>query len=363
MYNVRQLKKIIGRTQLLAVVKANAYGHGMREVSTIIADHVDWFGVASLEESLALKKIIKAKRPILILSFVDLKENLLAEAIGSGISLPLYNLEQAKAYQKFSSLRKKAKVHLKIDTGTTRVGVRPEGIVSFLKKIEKFDRVQIEGVYSHFADSEENDVYTKLQLKRFVESVSLVKRKYGQLLTHISCSASSVLHPDSRFDLVRAGIMLYGLHPSKKTRISPDKNDYVGGHISLRPVLTWKTKLVSIKQVPPNCYVGYGLTYRTKRKTQIAVVPVGYADGFDRKLSNSGAVLIKGKKFPVVGRVCMNISMLDVADERLKVGDEVVIIGEQNKAKILPGDQAAKIGTINYEVVTRINWDTPRIIS
>ena len=362
-FNIRQIRKAIGpNVKLLSVVKANAYGHGVAEVTKIIQPQTDWFGVASLAEALKLRKL-NVKKPILVLSFYELEKNAIKTAIKKNIALVVYSLNQVKTIEKVAgSLGQKANVHLKVDSGTSRLGVMPNQIPEFLKRVKKCKNLRLTGIFSHLADSEENVAYTKKQLAVFEQIRRLCLNYRPPLIQHIACSAASVLYPSSRYDLVRTGIMLYGLHPSKKTNHAPNARDYVGRHIRLKPVLTWKTKIIQIKELPPHTYVGYGLSFKTRKRTKLAVLPVGYADGYDRKLSNNGQVLIKGKRARVIGRVCMNMMMVDASGIAAREGDEVVLLGSQKQAVVSAEELAEKIGTINYEVVTRINWELPRVV-
>jgi len=370
-YNVKQLRKIIGKkTKLLAVVKANAYGHGMLPVAKIVEPFVDWFGVAGIGEAIELKKN-RIKKPVLVLNYYGLyahknsaSKNLIY-AVKQGISFGVFTTAQLDVLTLAAKkAKRKAKIHLEIDTGLSRSGQRIVTIDSFLKKLVKYDKklIFVEGVYSHFASSEENLVYTEKQIRIFNRAIGKIKNNLPDAEAHIACSAAAVLHPASRYDMIRPGIMLYGLHPSKKTHHAPGKSEYVGKQIDLKPVMTWKTEIIQVKDIVKTAFVGYGLSYQAKRNMKLAVISTGYADGLDRGLSNIGEVLVRGKKAKIIGRICMNVSMIDVTGLGVKISDEVVIIGKQKKERIRVEDIAEKIGTINYEVVTRINWNLPRIV-
>lgn len=363
LFNIRQLRKVAGRkTKLLAVVKANAYGHGVKDVAKVIKNKVDWFGVANVYEALLLRDQ-KIKNPILVLSYYENEPYRLTQAVERKISLVVYTEAQIELLASIAKkLQKKALVHLKIDSGASRIGVLPKEIKKYLSVISKHKNIILQGVFSHFADAEANIAYTKKQLAIFENVLKIIQKSHPRVLPHIACSAASVLLPDSRLTLARSGIMVYGLHPSKKTDHSPSRKDYIGRHISLKPVLTWKTRIIQIKQLPKNTPIGYGLSYRTKRATKMAVLPVGYADGYDRKLSNKGAVLVSGRRAKVIGRICMNLMMVDITGIKSKTGNEVVLLGKQGSTEVTAQELAKKIGTINYEVVTRINWVMPRII-
>lgn len=363
LHNIGELKKISGPAKLMAIVKSNAYGHGMHEVSSVIKNKVDWFGVAGLNEALELRKKTIKHKPILVLSYIDPNIKTVTSAINSGISLPIYSKSHINLYKQASKrTKKKVKVHLKIDTGTTRVGILPNTLAPMLGLIGKNREIELEGVYSHFADSETNHDYSLKQLKIFNASLDTLKKRYPKVLSHIACSAASVLYPKARQNLVRAGLMLYGLHPSKKTLEIPNTNDYVGKKIDLKPVLIWKTRVIMVKEVPRGTFVGYGLTYKTQKNTRIAVLPIGYFDGYDRSFSNRAWVVINGNKIAIAGRICMNLSMLDCKKQLIKEGDEAILLGKQDGSEVTAEDLAKISGTINYEIVTRINSTLPRII-
>jgi len=364
LYNSGVLRKAIGnKTQLMTVVKSFAYGHGMLAVANVLKEKTDWFGVASLDEALVLRKS-KINNPILVLSYFDLDWQKIEQGIKQKITFPAYSRTQIEFLNSIAKkLHRQASVHIKIDTGTSRIGQRIETIRTFLRELSKFKNVEVSGLFSHFADSEENPAYTAKQIEIFEKAIEITSREFPNLICHMSCSAAAILLPKSHYGMVRAGLMTYGIHPSKKTRQAPITRDYVGRHIELKPVLTWKTKIIQVKSLPKGVYVGYGLSYRTFRETKMAVLPVGYADGYDRKLSNTGVVLVSGKRANVIGRVCMNLTMIDVTGIPVKKNQEVILLGGHGKNRITAEELAVKIGTINYEVVTRINWALPRIIA
>jgi len=357
--NIKALRNTLDGQKLLAVVKANAYGHDMNLVAKTIESKVDWFGCASLQEALELSRIVKRK-PILVISFFDTKDKeSIKQAIKKQIRLPIYTLSQLESLESAAkNLSKKALVHIKVDTGTSRVGLRPENFSTFYQSTIRHRHLEIEGLFSHFADSEEDSRYTSVQLQKLLESQSKIDPG-KDLVRHIACSAATVLHPQARLEMVRTGIMLYGMHPSKKTRQKPKASDYVGRHIVLQPALTWKARIIQVKDLPKGTYVGYGLTYRAARKIKMAVLPVGYSDGYPRRLSNNSYVLINGKKAPVIGRVCMNMIMVDATATGAKEGDEAVLLGAQKKERITAQELALKVGTINYEIVSRLS---PKIL-
>jgi len=356
--NLFQFRKQVGnRTKIMAVIKSNAYGHGIQEVSKIVSQNgADWLGINSLEEGMSLREE-KIKLPILIMGYIPLAK--LGEAIKNNLSFVVYNRETIKqAERQASKLGKKAKVHLKLETGTNRQGISIKEIVPFTKFCLTLKNVFLEGIYTHYANIEDtlDPGFAMEQLRKFQKALQIIKVAGINIpIKHTACSAATILFPETHFDLVRVGIGLYGLWPSRETRLS------AGNSLKLKPVLSWKTKIAQVKEVQKGETISYGRTFKTSRKTKIAILPVGYWDGYDRGLSNAGRVLLKGHFAPIVGRVCMNMIMVDVTDiSGVKVEDEVVLIGKQGKNEITAEEIAQKLGTINYEVVTRINPLLPR---
>lgn len=362
-HNLRMFRKLIGKKKMLAVVKANAYGHGISEVSgAALREGVDWLGVNSLEEGILLRQN-GIDCPILVLGYTPIHG--LEEAVVYDLRLTVYNLETIDHLAKVSHvLKKKAYLHLKMETGTHRQGIREEDLPSFIKKIQKFPELVIEGLSSHFANIEDttDHTYAKLQLENFQRILkTLENSKITVPLKHMSCSASTILFPETYFDLVRVGIGMYGLWPSKETYLSSLLRD--PHPIRLKPVLSWKTKIAQIKKVPRGSFIGYGCTYRTNRETLLAVLPVGYSDGYRRALSNSSYVLIKGARSPLRGRVAMNFIMVDVTDTPgVHLEDEATLIGRDGEEVISVDHLASLVGTINYEIVSGIAPHIPRIV-
>jgi alanine racemase len=364
LHNLKQFRKLVGDdVKIMAVVKANAYGHGLIEVASTISDKVDWFGVDSLAEALKLREI-GIKKPILILGYTELAD--LREAVKNNISLTVYNKETIKKLGKIpiQNPNLNPKIHIKVETGTSRQGVLEKDIQDFMETIKKFPSIQIEGLSTHFANIEDttDSSFAMKQLATFSRVASTLE-KNGVLVPpkHTACSAATILFPETRFEMVRLGISMYGLWSSKETKaVAKNKNL----ELDLKPALTWKTIVAQIKNLPADTSVGYGLTERVSRDSKIAVLPIGYWDGYDRKLSSVGNVLIHGKRCKVLGRVCMNMIVVDATDlEKIELEDEVVLLGRQGKDEITAEEIAQKIGTINYEVVTRINPLISRLIA
>jgi alanine racemase len=369
--NVRAFRRHVGKkTAVMAVVKSNAYGHGLVEVATIVdKEGASWFGVDNVDEGIALRKSGITK-PILLLGYT-LNERL-ADCVEHRLSFIVYNLETVKALRalKLKSLQghpglgtKAAFVHVKIETGTTRQGVSGDELRKLVKELKKTPGVVIEGASTHFANIEDttDHSYAEEQLQRFREGLSiLLKEGVDPPWKHAACSAATVLFPDTYFNLVRLGVSMYGLWSSKETHAVANGR---ASSLRLKPVMTWKTVVAQIKRVKKGTPVSYGLTERVKRDSVLAVLPVGYWDGFDRGLSSVGEVLIRGHRCKIMGRVCMNMCIVDVTDvPRVRVEDEVVLLGEQKGDRISAEDIASKIGSINYEIVTRVNPLLPRIV-
>ncbi len=352
--NLAAFHELLGPgVSIMPIIKSNAYGHGILEVAKIVAPTSDWLGVVSLDEALVIRKS-GIKTPILVLSFFNEKN--ISLAANKNIVFPVFDLEGAKTISRvMKRLHKTLSVHLKIDVGTTRLGILPKDVLGVAKAVKKLPGLKITGIFSHLADSENfNQEYTNKQIKTF-NSICQALEKSGLDINvrHLACSAATIINPNSRNSLVRIGISLYGLWPSKDTKALYER--HFNG-FKLRPVLSWHTTIIQIKNVPINTYVGYGCTYKTKRRTKIAVLPIGYWDGYDRKLSNHGEALIRSRRARVLGRICMNMTMVDVTDiPGVRVGEQATLIGTQGKENISAEELAEKAGTINYEIVTRIN--------
>ena len=361
--NVNEFKKRLGRTEVMAVVKSNAYGHGLLEIARLAKEAgLSWLGVNNLEEGLALRQA-GFNQKILILGYVGLNQ---AEAVvSSDLRCVVYNLENLRALARAARrLKKKAIVHLKIETGTNRQGIPIKQLGIIAREIKKLPEIEVEGASSHFANIEDttDDFYPKYQLANFVKAVQqLAEAGLAIPVKHLACSAAAILFPETYFDLARIGLGLYGLWPSKETLISCQQRGQEP--LKLKPVLSWRTRVAQIKSVPAGSYVGYGCTYRTTRRSQLAVIPVGYYDGYDRSLSNTAYVLIKGHRAQIRGRVCMNFIMADVSDiPGVKLEDRVTLLGSDGQEKITAEQLAGLAGTISYEIITRINQLIPRVI-
>ncbi len=360
--NVKIFQEIIAKNVILCPsVKANAYGHGLIPVAKILTQAgVPWLSVNSIEEALGLRKA-GIKIPIYILGYVPFYA--LEEAARNNFRIVLYNNETLGLLEKLGKkLKKKIRVHVKIDTGTSRQGLFPDAALDFCARARKSGRIDIEGISMHFANIEDtlNDAYAKKQLREFQNIKTLLDaRGFNIPFAHCANSAATLLYPETHFNFVRPGISIYGLWPSPEAR---KKTEILHRQIKLKPVLSWKTKIAQVKEIPKNTPVGYGCTYVTKRKTRLAILPVGYYDGYDRGLSNKGSALVHGKRAKILGRVCMNIIMADITEiPKARLESEVTLLGKQGKAEISAEEMGELIDTINYEITTRINEKIPRI--
>ena len=361
LHNVQVFRKSIGKNvKLAAVVKANAYGHDLAKIIPILKNKVDVFAVDNIDEALIVRSI-DSSTPVLILGYTTLAN--IQIPIENDISFVVSNLETLRKIVSLK-LKKPAKVHLKIETGLNRQGVKRKDISEFLRfiKIHK-NQIILEGIYTHFANIEDtlDPSFAMEQLSEFKKALKIVKLEgFDPPLIHAAASAGTLLYPDTHFSMVRVGFGIYGWWMSIETRVSilAQKRNII-----LKPVLTWKSLIAQIKQIEVGESVGYGQTWFAARKTKVAVIPVGYSDGYDRKLSNIGRVIINGHYANVIGRVAMNMIMIDVTDiPGVRLEDEVALLGNKDGLKVSADEWAKKIGTINYEVVSRINPLLPRII-
>lgn len=359
--NLNALRKIVGQERKIAcVVKANAYGHGIIEVARILErESIDFLAVDNIKEALLLKNS-GILTPILILGYIELAD--LKEAILSDFSFVCYNQETLKKIISLS-LPKPAKIHLKIETGLNRQGVAKKEIPLFASMIKKAPKVLLEGISTHFANIEDTlePSFAKEQIAGFREGIRLVRKSgLNPKYIHAAASAGAILYGEAGFNMVRTGIALYGLWPSRETKIALKMRKR---SLILKPVLAWKSLVSQVKEIKTGESVGYGRTWSAPRKSKIAVIPVGYSDGYDRKLSNSARVIIKGRFAPVIGRVAMNMIVVDVTEiVNVSIEDEVTLIGKSGPNEVTADELAQKADTINYEVVSRINPLLPRVI-
>lgn len=358
--NFLNIREKIGKIKIMAVIKADAYGHGMEAVVTALNSLKDkkpeYYAVAIPDEGVEFRKL-NVNQPILVLEPFDvmqvnkLIENNLIATVFTDKHLGIL-LEGTKKHR-LENPGYKIKVHIKIDTGMNRLGIRYDEALGFIRNLSFDKNFKIEGIYTHFATSDEQDkTYSSLQLKRFNSIISeLRKEKIEYGLIHAANSGAILDIPDAYFDLIRPGIDLYGYYPSKE----------VSKSIKLSPVLSLVSEVSSIKTIEAGETVSYGRTFKAASRTKIVSVPIGYADGFSRGLSNKVKVIINGKLYPQIGNVTMDRIMVDVFDDDIKVGDKVTLIGKEAGIEITAQEWADILNTIPYEVLCNINKRVPRI--
>lgn len=350
-FNLENIKRVVGNRRVISVVKADAYGHGMKEVAKELKlCGVNAFAVAILDEACTLR-MLDPNSDILVLGFTQ--GEMAEKAILNNIITTVFTYEEAEKFSKTAKeLGKVAKIAVVLDTGMSRIGFdcqnNIEKSVEEIVKISKLPNIRLHELFSHFSTSDDkNKDFSMLQLERYLKTMELLKEK-GVIFQHYhhANSAGIIDIPESHLDSVRPGIIQYGYYPS----------DYVFKEkLELKPVLTWKAKLVHIKEIEDGSFVSYGNTYVAKGKRKIGTIPLGYADGYSRLLSSKGEVVIHGQKAKVAGRICMDQFMVDLTEiENVKVGDEVTILGEGMTAD----DMAKIIGTISYEITCDIG---PRV--
>ncbi len=353
-WNFRQIRAKVGsRVKILAMVKANAYGHGSETVAqSLTRVGSDAFGVATVEEGVTLRQAGIVAPIIVVAGFYhDQLEPMLAHSLTAAIydAKVLSHLEAA-----MQQLGAPLNIHVKIDTGMGRLGLPAMEIDRWLPLLQNLTALRLEGVFSHFATAESVDGdYTKKQLAIFNDVIKRMSAAgLRPPLFHFANSAATITQPAAYFDMVRPGIMLYGVYPSAP----------MARLMTLKPVLSWQTQIIQLKNVRAGTSISYGQTFVTKRESMIATLPVGYADGYPRLMSNRGEVLVGGQRAPVAGRVCMDLTMIDVTDIRnVQQGDEVILLGRQREAEITADEMAGWANTISYEIFTSIGARVPRI--
>ncbi|MDP3953836.1 MAG: alanine racemase [bacterium] len=350
--NVNAVRKLLKpETKLMAVVKSNAYGHGPATAGLFLKYGADWLGVDNIDEAIELRRA-GIKKPILILGYTP------PERINKGRIYDLrFTIYDEGIFNKLTANKPESyKLHLKIDTGMSRQGVPVNDLPKFVKKLP--EGFQFEGVFSHFANADnlKDRTYPDFQMSEFDKSLGLLASK-GIIpqMRHMAATTALFTMLGSHFDMVRTGIALYGLWASP---------DFAGKFkkAGIKPVLSWKTRVVQMKKIKKGTPVGYGITERVKKDTKIGILPVGYYDGYNRVLSSRGEVLIDGARCRVIGRMSMNLMVVDISKSgNVKIWDEAVLIGKQGKEHVTAEELAEKSGTISYEIVSRINPLLPRI--
>jgi len=355
-HNLSEVRRLVGPKKIMAVVKANAYGHGALEVGqACLNEGADRLAVAILNEAVLLRQG-GIKSPIMILGWTPPEDYI--RALENDIILTIYNLEEARQLQQQAkSLGKKATVHLKVDTGMSRIGLVPsEQNVNTALEIIAMENVEVEGIFTHLAKADELDkTYSHWQLERFLDFVAKIEERAHRkiLIKHAANSAAIIDLPEAHLDLVRPGIMLYGLKPSNEVRLSK---------VELKQAMTLKARVSRVEKFPAGTKISYGGIFTASKETIIASLPLGYADGYTRLLTGKGEVMYEDQRFPIAGRVCMDLCLVDVTDGPLiKVGDEFILIGKGKNDCISVDEIAEKLGTINYEIVCMISARVPRI--
>jgi alanine racemase len=356
-HNVRRIRETIGpQVRLMAVIKADAYGHGASRIARVVLSNgAEWLGVASLNEAITLRDAGIAA-PVLVLGFSPAWSA--RQALLNEVAVTIYHPEIAHAFNRAAAeLGRCARVHIKVDTGMGRLGLLPPEVLPFLRQIQSLSHLQVEGIFTHFSVADSTDAqhreHTDTQFSRFRALLAeLESAGLRPPLVHCANSAAILTRPETHFDMVRLGIALHGLDPSAEVPCPPD----------FRAALSFKTTVAQVKRYPPGTPISYGNTYWTEHEQRIAVIPVGYADGFRRAPHHWGEVLVRGRRAPVVGRVTMDQTMIDVTHiPGVRMGDEVVLIGRQGEDEITAEEVAERLGTINYEVVSGILARVPRI--
>jgi alanine racemase len=352
-HNIRALRsRLAAGVRQMAVVKADAYGHGAVPVArAALAAGAEWLAVATVAEGLELRAA-DVTAPVLVLGPIPAEDA--PAAVAGMLSVTVCSREAAMQLAGAAAQAgKRADIHVKVDTGMGRLGVEPAEAVEFTAWAASLPGLRVEGVFSHFASADETDLtFARRQLARFRQVLAALEQRAVVVpLRHMANTAATLVLPESHFDLVRNGIGIYGLRPSPEVPLT----------VELRPALRWETAICHLKTVPPDTPLSYGSTFRSRRESRIATLPVGYADGYPRLLSNRGRVVVGRRLAPVVGRVCMDMILADVTDvPGVTGGDRVLLIGRDGAAEVSADDIAELTGTINYEVTCAIGKRVPR---
>ena len=350
--NLQAIREKVFPAKIMIVLKANAYGHGLTEVARYLDPQVDYVGVAVLEEGILLREI-GVQTPILVLG--GIWGNQIPAYIENDLTLTAPSVERLEQIdQAAETLGKKAKVHLKIDTGMERIGVHYYNAQTLQEAALQCKHVEVEGIFSHFANADAADLtHARLQVERFNEVLRFYEmHSLPTPVRHMANSGGILQLPESYYDMVRPGILFYGVYPSPEAQRTVD----------VKPALAWKSRVVYFKVTKPGHPVSYGSTWESDHNVRIVTVPVGYGDGYFRGMSNKAQVVIHGKRYPQIGRVCMDQIMVNIEDDSAFNGDEVVLIGAAENGESVTVEELAEwAGTIPYEILTNINTRVPRV--
>ena len=352
--NLKAIKEAIGpKVKFLLPVKANAYGHGLIATSKLAESYVDYLAVACLYEGALLRKN-NIQKPILVFGAID--EDQIPGLIDNDLEITISSLYKAKLVANFcNQINKRCRIHIKVDTGMNRVGVRPESLTALVEFVLSSKSLDLVGLYSHLAASDDLDnSITSQQIEIFKACVNVVKQRKADVICHIANSAGVCYHPDSHFDMVRPGIMSYGYFPAKRIDNFPLNQ--------IKPCFSLKSRVAYFKVVPAGSGISYNHRYITKESTRIVTLPIGYGDGYRRGLTNIGEVLLNGKRYTISGTICMDMLMVDIGPNgSAYVGDEAVLIGNQGQEEVSIEKMAIMLNTIVYEVLVSFNERIPRI--
>ena len=354
-HNICEVKKRVDDSvKVMAVIKADAYGHGAVQVGTALRNLVDYFGVATIEEAVELRQA-GLMLPILILGYT--MHGKYSDVVQYDVTQTIYNVEDAKLLSAEAHRQQKvAKVHIALDTGMTRIGFPPVAeSVEQIRQITQLDNIDVEGMFTHMSCADQVDkTYANKQMDRYDRFVEMLEQAGIHIRVKHICNSAGIMEFDHhRYDMVRSGIITYGLYPSEEV---------VKERLDLRPAIRWCAHVTHVKMVAPGEGVSYGATYVTEKPTRIATVSLGYADGYARALSNRGEVLIHGQRAPIIGRVCMDQFMVDVSGiENVQVEDVVTLVGKDGSENLSVEEVAALCGSFNYEFVCDIGKRVPRV--
>jgi alanine racemase len=349
--NLKVIRQNIQRADILAIVKANAYGHGMTEVAATLRDEkVKYLGVAFVDEGIQLREAGDTGNILVLVPELHQEANWVVEY---DLEVAVSQLNYVKALSEEALTKDKTvNVHIYVDTGMNRDGIKPGDTLDFVTKVSKLENLNIKGICTHFATSPSDREFALQQLNQFREVIEELKNNGFEFeFIHASNSGGILNIPEAEFNLVRPGLALYGYSPNKGN----EKGE------KLKPVMTLKSKVISIRRIQAGESVNYDRTFVADKATSIATIPIGYGDGYFKALSNKGECLINGKRYPIVGTVCMDECSVDVGNDNVYISNEAVLIGEQGDSKIMADEIARKIGTITYEVTSQVTMRVPRI--